>query len=73
MTQLADQIATGGASEECTDDVGVGDIGELDALLGKSVDVLPQILVLLLSTALKVPRILGVHVCVLEIPPKIPD
>jgi hypothetical protein len=39
----------------------------------KSVDVVPQSLILLLPTALKVSRILGVHVCSLGIPPKNPD
>jgi hypothetical protein len=37
------------------------------------VDILPQSSVLLLPTALKVPRISGAHVCALEIPSKNPD
>jgi hypothetical protein len=38
-TQLADQVATGGAGEERSDDVGVNDVGELGALLGEPVNV----------------------------------
>jgi hypothetical protein len=38
-TQLADQVVTGGAGEERSDDVGVSDVGELGALLGELVNV----------------------------------
>jgi hypothetical protein len=31
--QLANQISAGGARKECTNDVGISDVGELDALL----------------------------------------
>jgi hypothetical protein len=39
-THLADQIVVGRASEECTDDVEVSDVGELGVLFEESVDVL---------------------------------
>jgi hypothetical protein len=38
-TQLAHQVAAGGASEERVDDIRVGDIGKLSALLRESSDV----------------------------------
>jgi hypothetical protein len=68
--QFADQFTAGGAGKESTYDVGVGDIGEFGALLGKSMDVLMQSLILLLLTTLEVLGILGAHVYALEIPPK---
>jgi hypothetical protein len=40
-THLVDQIVAGRADEESTDDVGVGDVGDLGALFGESADVLP--------------------------------
>jgi hypothetical protein len=47
-TQLADQVPTGGSSKECLNDVGVGDVGELSALLRKPVNVLVEAFVRLL-------------------------
>jgi hypothetical protein len=41
-TQLAHQVAAGGASEECADDVRVDDVGQLGALLRESPDVVPE-------------------------------
>jgi hypothetical protein len=32
---------TGGAGEECIDDVKVSDVGEVGALFGESTDILP--------------------------------
>jgi hypothetical protein len=40
-TQLAHQIAASGAGEERPDDIRVGDVGQLSALLRKSPDVVP--------------------------------
>jgi hypothetical protein len=40
-TQLAHQVATSGAGEERADDISVGDVGQLSALLRKSPDVVP--------------------------------
>jgi hypothetical protein len=69
-TQLADQIVVGGTSEECSNDVGNGDVGELGVLLGELVNVFTQALILLLSTTLVIPRIPRTHVCALEDPLK---
>ena len=41
-TQFAHQVAASGAGEECTDNIRVGDVGQLGALLRKLSDVLPQ-------------------------------
>jgi hypothetical protein len=40
--QLAHQVPARGAGEECPDDVRVGDVGQLGALLRKPPDVLTQ-------------------------------
>jgi hypothetical protein len=66
-TQLAHQVATGGASEERANDIRVGDVGQLGALLRKSPDVVPERLSWLLSAASEVPGIPGAHVRALEI------
>ena len=39
-SQFAHQVSVSGASEECLDDVRVGDVGQLGALLGKPPNVL---------------------------------
>jgi hypothetical protein len=41
VTQLAHQVTVSGAGEERADDIRVGDVGQLDALLRKSPDVVP--------------------------------
>jgi hypothetical protein len=41
-TQLAHQVAAGGAGEERADDIQVGDVGQLGALLRESPDVVPE-------------------------------
>jgi hypothetical protein len=66
-TQLAHQVAAGGAGEERTDDVRVGDVGQLGSLLRESPDVVPERLSRLLSAASEVPGIPGAHVRALEI------
>src|SRR6187455_3548330 len=66
-TQLAHQVAAGGASEERADDIRVGDVGQLGALLRESPDVVPERLSWLLSAAPKVPGIPGAHVRALEV------
>ena len=40
--QFAHQVATSGAGEERADDIRVGDVGQLGALLRKPPDVVPQ-------------------------------
>jgi hypothetical protein len=41
-SQFAHQVSASGAGEECPDDVRVGDVRQLGALLGKPLDVLSQ-------------------------------
>ena len=67
MTQLAHQVAAGGAGEERADDIRVGDVGQLVALLRESPDVVPERLSRLLSAASEVLGISGAHVRALEI------
>jgi hypothetical protein len=55
---------------ERSDDVGVGDVGELGAMLGEPTNVFTQALVLVQLTTPKIPRVCGAHVCALEVPPK---
>jgi hypothetical protein len=66
-TQLAHQVAAGGAGEERADDIRVGDVGQLGALLRESSDVVPKGLSRLLPAASEVPGIPGAHVRALEI------
>jgi hypothetical protein len=53
--QLSDQLFVGGTREESHDDVGVGDVGELDALLGETPDVILEGFTRLLFAASKIP------------------
>jgi hypothetical protein len=66
-TQLAHQVAASGASEESADDIRVGDVGQLGALLRKSPDVVPQGLSRLLAAASEIPGVPRAHVCALEV------
>src|SRR6187455_4275 len=66
-TQLAHQVAASGAGEERADDIRVGDVGQIGALLRESPDVVPERLPRLLPAASKVPGVPGAHVCALEI------
>jgi hypothetical protein len=54
-TQLAHQVAAGGAGEERADDIRVGDVGQLGALLRESPDVVPERLSRLLAAASEFP------------------
>jgi hypothetical protein len=65
-----DKFPTGGAGDECPDDVRVSDIGKLGALLGKALYKFSKSLIWLLAAAPEVPGIPKVHVCALEIPYK---
>lgn len=51
----------------------VGDVGQLDALLGESPDVVVHGFIRLLPTAPKVLGVTGVHVCALEVVPEDPN
>jgi hypothetical protein len=66
-TQLAHQVAAGGAGEERADDVRVGDVGQLGALLRESPDVVPERLSRLLVAASKIPGVPRAHVRALEV------
>jgi hypothetical protein len=66
-TQFAHQVTTSGASEECPDDIRVGDVGQLGALLRKSPDVVSQGFPWLLAAASEIPRVPREHVCALEV------
>jgi hypothetical protein len=66
-TQLSHQAAASGAGEERTDDIRVGDVGQLGALIRKSPDVVPEGLSQLLATASEIPGVPRAHVCALEV------
>jgi hypothetical protein len=65
--QFAHQVAASGAGEERPDDIRVGDVGQLGALLRKPPDVLSQGFPWLLVAASKIPGVPRAHVCALEI------
>jgi hypothetical protein len=66
-TQLAHQVTAGGAGEERADDIRVGDVGQLGALLRESPDVVPERLPRLLATASEIPGVPRAHVRALEV------
>jgi hypothetical protein len=68
--QLVDKFPTSGADDKCLDDIRIGDIGELGALLGKAPDKLSQSLIGLLAAVSEVLGIPRAHVCALEVPHK---
>jgi hypothetical protein len=66
-TQLAHQFAARGADEERADDIRVGDVGQLGALLRKSPNVVPKRFPRLLAAAPEILGVPGAHVCALEV------
>jgi hypothetical protein len=66
-TQLAHQVAAGGAGKERADDIRIGDVGQLGALLRESPDVVPERLSRLLAAALEILGVPRVHVRALEV------
>jgi hypothetical protein len=66
-TQFAHQVAVSGAGEERPDDIRVGDVGQLGALLRKPPDVLSQGFPWLLAAASEIPRVPRAHVRALEV------
>jgi hypothetical protein len=60
--QLSDQLLAGGSGEEGHDHIGVGDVGELGALPGEALDVIPEGFTRFLLAAPEVPRVAGAHV-----------
>jgi hypothetical protein len=65
--QFAHQVAASGAGEERPDDIRVGDVGQLGALLRKPPDVLSQGFPWLLAAASEIPRVPRAHVRALEV------
>jgi hypothetical protein len=66
-TQLAHQVAARGAGEERADDIRVGDVGQLGALLRKLPDVVPERLPRLLTAASEILGVPRAHVRALEV------
>jgi hypothetical protein len=66
-TQFAHQVVASGAGEERADDIQVGNVGKLGALLRKPPDVVPQGFPWLLAAASEIPGVLRAHVCALEV------
>jgi hypothetical protein len=66
-TQLAHQVAASGTGEERANNVWVGDVGQLGALLRKSPDVVPKGFSRLLAAASEIPGVPRVHICALEV------
>ena len=62
-----DECFAGRAADEGNDHVGVGDVGELVALLGETLDVLPEGLVGPLPIVAEVPRVPKSSICTLEV------
>jgi hypothetical protein len=60
--QFAHQVAASGAGEERPDDIRVGDVGQLGALLRKPLDVLSQGFPWLLAAASEIPGVPRAHV-----------
>jgi hypothetical protein len=67
VAQFAHQVATSGAGEERPDDIRVGDVGQLGALLRKPPDVLSRGFLWLLATASEIPGVPRAHIRALEI------
>jgi hypothetical protein len=60
-------VAAGGAGEERADDIRIGDVGQLGALLRESSDVVPKRLPWQLAAASEIPGVPWAHVRALEI------
>jgi hypothetical protein len=65
--QFAHQVTASGAGEERPDDIRVGDVGQLGALLRKPPDVLSQGFPWLLAAASEIPGVPRAHVRALEV------
>jgi hypothetical protein len=66
-SQFAHQVTASGACEERPEDIRVGDVGQLSALLQKPLDVLSQGFPWLLAAASEIPRVPRAHVRALEV------
>lgn len=67
-SQLVDQGLAGGPGQEGSNDVGVGDIGQLIALPGETLDVQAESLSRLLPAVLEIPGIPRACISALEVP-----
>jgi len=67
------QLLAGGTGNEGSDNVGVGDVGELGALFGEPPDEVSEGLIRLLPAAPEVPGVPRAYVCALEVPDEDPD
>ena len=65
--ERVDERLVGHATDEGVDDVSISDVGELIVLLREMLDVLLEGLVSPLPTVVKVPRVVGLRVCTLEV------
>jgi hypothetical protein len=63
-----DQLLAGGSREERSDDIGISNVGQLDALPGEVTDVFAESFIRLLAAAPEVPRVARAHVGALEVP-----
>jgi hypothetical protein len=66
-SQFAHQVTASGVSEECPDDIRVGDVGQLGALLRKPPDVVSQGFPWLLAAASKILGVPRAHLRALEV------
>ena len=69
-SKLVHQHLVDGAGDECPDDIGVGDVGELGALLGETPHEVSERLIMLLPATPKVTGVPRAHVCALKVPDK---
>ena len=67
MAKHVDECLAGRATDKGVDDIDAGDVGELIALLGEMLDVLPEGLARPLPAVVEVPRVLGPSVRTLEV------
>jgi len=67
------QLLAGGTGDEGSDDIGVGDVGELGALFGEPPDEVSEGFIRLLPAAPEVSGVPRAHVCALEVPDKDPN
>jgi hypothetical protein len=65
------QGLVGSPGQECVDDIGISDVGQLIALLGETSDVFTDGLIWLLPTVLEVPGVPRAHVGAMKFPVKI--
>ena len=70
MAEHVDEHLAGCATDEGIDHFGIDDVGELVALLGEALDVVPEGLVGPLPTVAEVPRVFETGVRALEVPSK---